>query len=58
LENTRPVEAWDGTFNGVPLQQDAYVWKVDATFVDEQVWQGMLYPNGFYRASGTVTIVR
>jgi len=58
LENTRPKEAWDGTFNGVPLQQDAYVWKVDATFLDEQIWQGMQYPNGLYRASGTVTIVK
>jgi PKD repeat protein len=58
IENTRPKEAWDGTFNGQPLPQDAYVWKVDATFLDEQIWQGMKYPNGFYRASGTVTIIK
>ena len=28
------------------------------TFLDEQIWQGMKYPNGFYRASGTVTIIK
>lgn len=57
LVDTKPNEAWDGKYNGVTMPQDAYVWKVEATFLDETLWQGMLYPNGLYRASGTVTIV-
>ena len=24
-----PNEAWDGTYNGKPAQQDVYVWKIE-----------------------------
>jgi PKD repeat protein len=58
LIDGRPSEAWDGTFEGKPLPQDAYVWKVEAVFLDDLLWQGMFYDNGFYRQSGTVTIIR
>ena len=54
----RPTEYWDGTFEGKILPQDAYVWKVEAIFTDETSWQGKEYPNGIYRASGTLTIIR
>jgi PKD repeat protein len=54
----RPTEAWDGTFKGVPVQQDAYVWKVDATYYNEGLWEGKLYPNGKIKRSGTVTVIR
>ncbi|MCB9194923.1 MAG: PKD domain-containing protein [Flavobacteriales bacterium] len=54
----RPVEAWDGTFNGEPMPQDAYVWKVEAIFTDQTAWQGKQYKDGIYRASGTVTLIR
>lgn len=54
----RPTEYWDGTFNGEPVQQDAYVWKASATFLNNQVWEGKEYPNGRLKRSGTVTIIR
>lgn len=54
----RPTEYWDGTFNGVPVQQDAYVWKCTATFMNEQVWEGKEYANGKLKRSGTVTVIR
>jgi PKD repeat protein len=54
----RPIEYWDGTFNGEPVQQDAYVWKATATFLNEKVWEGKEYPNGKLKRSGTVTIIR
>lgn len=54
----RPTEYWDGTFEGKILPQDAYVWKVEAIFTDETSWQGKEYPNGMYRAAGTLTILR
>lgn len=54
----RPTEYWDGTFNGEPVQQDAYVWKATATFLNEKVWEGKEYPNGKLKRSGTVTIIR
>lgn len=58
LSDTRPACAWDGTYNGVPVPQDAYVWKVEAVFLDESVWEGQLFPNGLYRMAGTVTVIR
>jgi PKD repeat protein len=54
----RPTESWDGTFNGVPLPQDAYVWRVSATFRDRTLWVGKEYEGGLIRRSGTVTIIR
>jgi PKD repeat protein len=54
----RPTEYWDGTFNGVPVQQDAYVWKATATFRNEEVWEGKEYPNGKKKRSGSVTVIR
>lgn len=54
----RPTEAWDGMFNGEPVQQDAYVWKVNATFLDTKAWRGKEYEKGVYKRSGTVTVIR
>ena len=56
----RPIEAWDGTFNGEPVQQDAYVWKVNATYFSEGLWEGKEYPNErkIFKKSGTVTVIR
>ncbi len=56
----RPTESWDGTFNGVPVQQDAYVWKVDATYLTTGLWEGKEYPNErkIFKKSGTVTVIR
>jgi len=54
----RPTEAWDGTFEGVPVQQDAYVWKVSAIFLDDSLWEGKEYEKNKIKKSGTVTVIR
>ena len=54
----RPTEYWDGTFQGVPVQQDSYVWKATATFMNEKVWEGKEYDNNRIKRAGTVTVIR
>lgn len=54
----RPVEAWDGTFNGELMPQGTYMWKVEALFVDESVWMGSDLGTGERRTFGTVTLLR
>ncbi len=58
LDRTCPVESWDGYYKGELMPQDAYVWRCEATFMDDTIWLGMKYPDGRYSTSGTVTIVR
>lgn len=53
-----PSEGWDGTFNGEPCQQDVYVWKVQATFLNGSIWGGKKYPNGEIKNTGTITLIR
>jgi PKD repeat protein len=54
----RPTEYWDGKFNGARVQQDAYVWKITATFIDTKAWRGKEYEGGKFRKSGTITVIR
>ncbi len=58
LDRTATVESWDGYYKGVLMPQDAYVWRCEATFMDDSIWLGMKYPNGRYQTSGTVTLLR
>jgi len=37
-EKGSPAEAWDGTYKGHPVQQDIYVWKLQAIFRDGTIW--------------------
>ena len=57
-EFLRPAEGWDGTYRGVPVQQDAYVWKISARFLDGSVWEGKDYSKRTFKRSGTVTVIR
>ncbi|MDD2982240.1 MAG: PKD domain-containing protein [Crocinitomicaceae bacterium] len=54
----RPNEAWDGKFKGEYVKEDAYVWKVNATFLDANAWKGKEYARGKFKRSGTVTVIR
>lgn len=55
----QPAEGWDGTYQGKTCQQDVYVWKIDAVFVDGTRWLGMTYPKEHERKTiGSVTLVR
>lgn len=57
-EYGRPTEAWDGTYKGEFVQQDSYVWKVNAIFRDNSVWEGKEYQPTVYKRAGTVTVIK
>ena len=40
LHHSQPLEGWDGTYNGVPMKMDSYVWKIEASFLDGSKWEG------------------
>ena len=55
----KPTGAWDGTFKGITVEQDVYVWKVEATYKDETPWEGKYYwDEDVMRKTGTVTVIR
>jgi PKD repeat protein len=54
----RPVEGWDGTFNGRMMPQATYMWKVNAIFIDDSVWKGSDIGTGEYGTMGTVSLIR
>jgi hypothetical protein len=53
-----PKVGWDGTYEGKPCQQDVYVWKINATFINGSIWQGKVYADGQIKPTGTVTLVK
>jgi hypothetical protein len=57
----RPVESWDGTYEGKLVPSDVYVWKAEAMFLDGTVWNGDAVGNTeglSKRTSGLVVVVR
>jgi PKD repeat protein len=58
LTDTEPADAWDGTYRGSAVQQDVYVWKIDATFLNGSRWTGMSYKGSAPRTMGDVTVIR
>lgn len=58
IADTKPLEGWDGSYQGTPLHQDVYIWKADAIFLDNSIWSGMEDENGEYHKYGTITIIR
>lgn len=57
-----PVEGWDGTYQGKPMPQDAYAWRIKARFRNGKEWSGMSYDQNEQGAPGhtfgTVTLFR
>lgn len=54
-----PSQSWDGKFKGTIVQQDVYVWRIDAEFLNGSEWIGMTYPGeGKYKKVGTITVVK
>lgn len=61
LNNTQPAEWWNGTYNDQQCPQDVYVWKVDAVFMDGEIWKGMTYSQdegGGTKRIGSITLIR
>jgi flagellar hook assembly protein FlgD len=61
IENGEPAVPWDGTNkNGDYLDEDAYIWKCHAEFINGITWPGMEIQGeeGRYSKVGTITIIR
>jgi PKD repeat protein len=57
--NGSPGEPWDGRFNGKVLQQDAYSWQIEATYINGTEWKGMLFPgSNKYVKAGFITVIK
>lgn len=60
LDEGRPAEAWDGTYDGKLMPQDVYTWKVTRAVFDN----GTLWPGNFDAGTGagkkvgSVTLIR
>lgn len=54
-----PTQSWDGKFKGTIVQQDVYVWRIDAKFLNGSEWLGMIYPgDSKYKKVGTITVIK
>jgi PKD repeat protein len=61
-----PNVGWNGLYNGRDsynqgslLQQDMYIWRIDAFFLNNTEWKGMQYPGSSeFKRVGTITIIR
>jgi hypothetical protein len=58
LIDGQPGEGWDGTYQGQPLPQDVYIWKIRAIFLDGSDWRGMRNRDGKSYTFGSVTLLR
>ena len=57
-QNGRPVEEWDGTYNGNLMPLGVYMWKASATFMDGSIWEGNDIGQGEASRMGTVALIR
>jgi PKD repeat protein len=58
LIDGRPAVGWDGSFNGNPLPQDVYVWRIQAQFDNGLSWDGAEVKEGVKTTVGTLTLIR
>jgi hypothetical protein len=57
--NGSPDKPWDGIFNNKPLQQDAYSWQIEATYINDTEWKGMLFPGSNKPVkAGFITVIK
>jgi gliding motility-associated-like protein len=54
----RPEEGWDGKFEGNPMPMGTYMWKVEATFIDDTPWNGNDIGKSDISTIGTVSLIR
>ncbi len=59
-ENGSPKEGWNGTDSkGNLIQQDVYIWKITASYLNGTEWKGMKYPySNAFKREGSITIVK
>ncbi len=58
VEDGMFVGRWDGTYDGKKLASDTYIWKIEATFMDGQIWEGYPLKNGKKTKYGNVVLIR
>lgn len=58
LDEGRPVEGWDGMFNGVLQPQGVYFWKIDVDFINGTGWKGMTYDSSAPKKTGVIHLIR
>lgn len=58
VEDGMFVGYWDGRYDGKMMKADVYIWKMEATFLDGQKWQGFDAGNGKKTKFGSVTLLR
>ena len=55
----RPIEAWLGKDKfGKDMPQGAYLWKIEAAFLNGNVWKGMKDKSGKLEKVGTLMLIR
>lgn len=55
----RPTESWNGMdSNNTLYPSGTYMWKANATFIDNTIWEGSDIGKGQYKTFGTVTLIR
>jgi PKD repeat protein len=58
LEDGKPVEGWDGTYNGVPQPQGIYFWKIEVELLNGSEWKGMSLGNAPPKRTGEIYLIR
>jgi len=58
LNEGQPVQGWDGIYNGVPVPQGVYFWKIDVEFVNGLEWKGMTYDSKAPKKTGPIHLIR
>ncbi len=54
-----PNQPWDAKYKGSLVQQDVYVWKIQAKFANGSEWLGMIYPGETkYKKAGSITVIK
>lgn len=58
LVNGQPAEGWNGRYNGKLVPQGSYAWKIEATFKNGVIWEGIPSKTGGNPSRvGSVTII-
>lgn len=52
------VGSWDGYCGGKMMSSGVYIWKMEATFLDGQIWEGFDDGNGKKIKFGSVALIR
>ncbi len=57
-ENGKPLESWDGYYNGRLMPEGTYIWKAKGVFRDGTIWKGSTFQSINPQTEGTVTLIK